>query len=113
MEQGKNKRTIVIVGEGDEVVGATIFKQLLKEQYDVDAHIAILGHIQRGGSPTVRDRVLATRLGVAAVDALLEGKTDVMVGEINGDISYTSFEDTWTKRKPLHDYLIRLSDILA
>lgn len=113
LEQGKNKRTIIIVGEGDEVGGASVFKQLLKEQYDIESHVAILGHIQRGGSPTVRDRVLATRLGVAAVDALLEGKTDVMVGEINNEITFTPFEDTWTKRKPLHDYLIRLSEILA
>ena len=113
LEQGKNKRTIIIVGEGDEVGGAMVFKQLLKENYDVESHVAILGHIQRGGSPSVRDRVLATRLGVAAVDALLEGKTDIMIGEINNEITFTPFEDTWTKRKPLNDYLIHLSEILS
>ncbi|TAL67352.1 MAG: 6-phosphofructokinase [Bacteroidetes bacterium] len=113
LTQGKQQRTIVIVGEGDEVGGANTFAQILKERYEIDAKVTILGHIQRGGSPTVRDRVLASRLGVAAVDALLAGKTDVMVGEINSEIVYTPLEETWTKRKPINDYLILLADILT
>jgi 6-phosphofructokinase 1 len=113
LAQGKQQRTIVIVGEGDEVGGANTFAQILKDQYEINAKVTILGHIQRGGSPTVRDRVLASRLGVSAVDALLEGKTDVMIGEINSKISYTSLEETWSKKKPIHDYLINLADCLT
>lgn len=112
LTQGKQQRTIVIVGEGDEVGGATTFAKILLDKYEIDAKVTILGHIQRGGSPTVRDRVLASRLGVAAVDALIEEKTDVMVGEINSQIVYTPLEDTWNKRKPIQEYLIQLADIL-
>jgi 6-phosphofructokinase 1 len=110
LEQGRNKRTIVIVGEGDEIGGAMAFSKILKERFDVDSHVTILGHIQRGGSPTVRDRVLATRLGVAAVDAMLEGKTDIMVGQINKKLSFIPLEDTWTKKKQLVNYQIALSE---
>jgi 6-phosphofructokinase 1 len=112
LEQGKNKRTIIIVGEGDEMGGAGEFARLLKEQFDVESHVTILGHIQRGGSPSARDRVLATRLGVAAVDALIEGKADVMVGEINGELSFIPLVETWSKRKELKNYMISLSEII-
>jgi 6-phosphofructokinase 1 len=113
LTQGKQQRTIVIVGEGDEVGGATTFAKILKDQYEIDAKVTILGHIQRGGSPTVRDRVLASRLGVAAVEALLAGKTDVMIGEVNSKIAYTPLKDTWSKKKLINDYLIQLADILT
>lgn len=113
LENGKNKRTIVIVGEGDELGDAHQLSLILKEKYDISSHVTILGHIQRGGSPTVRDRVLASHLGVEAVKALLDGKTDVMVGEINHHIVITPFEETWMRRKPLRDYMIELSDILV
>lgn len=112
LEQGKNKRTIIIVGEGDEIGGATAFKTILKERFDVDSYVTILGHIQRGGSPTVRDRVLATRLGVAAVDALINGKTDIMIGLTNKEISYTKFEETWARRKSLRNDIIFISETL-
>jgi 6-phosphofructokinase 1 len=113
LKQGKQRRTIVIVGEGDEVGGAQDFKQILKDRYDIESHVSILGHIQRGGSPTVLDRVLASRLGAAAVKALSDGLTDVMVGEVNHKIEFTSLEETWTKKKPIDNFLIELSDLLA
>ena len=112
LEQGKNKRTIVIVGEGDELGGALALSKILKDRFDIKSHVTILGHIQRGGSPTVRDRVLATRLGVAAVDALLEGKTDVMVGQINKQLSFIPLADTWTKKKQLINYQLSLSEAI-
>ncbi len=112
LKQGKSRRTIVIIGEGDEMGNATVIANMLKEKYDVDSKVTILGHIQRGGSPTVRDRVLASYLGVAAVDALINGLTDVMIGTINNKITHTPLKDTWEKRKPLDDYLIELSDML-
>jgi 6-phosphofructokinase 1 len=113
LKQGKNSRTIIIVGEGDEVGGAMVFADILKKERDIDSKVTILGHIQRGGSPTVRDRVLATHLGVAAVDALLAGQTDVMIGRINHEICYTPLEKTWTETKELKKYLIELSDLLV
>lgn len=111
--QGKKSRTIVIVGEGDEMGNATELAKILKNNYDMDSKVTILGHIQRGGSPTVRDRVLASHLGVAAVDALLNGKTDVMVGRTHHEIEYTPLEKTWSKEKKLPEYLIELSDLLS
>ncbi len=113
LKQGKKRRTIIIVGEGDEEGGATKIAEHLQEHYDIEAKVTILGHIQRGGSPTVRDRVLASHLGVAAVDAILAGKTDIMVGRIHNEITYTPLEETWTKIKPLKSYFQELADILA
>jgi 6-phosphofructokinase 1 len=113
LKQGKSRRTIVIVGEGDEMGDATTFGKILKEQYDIDSKVTILGHIQRGGCPTVRDRVLASHLGVAAIDALLSGQRDVMVGEYNDTIVFTPLEQTWAQRKALPTYLVELSDLLA
>lgn len=112
LKQGKNQRTIVIVGEGDEFGNANDFAKALKENYNIDSKVSILGHIQRGGNPTVRDRVLASHLGVASVDALLDRQTDIMVGRVNHEIEYTPLPETWETKKPLKDYMIQLSDLL-
>ncbi|MFC2130416.1 6-phosphofructokinase [Bacteroidota bacterium] len=111
--QQKGRRTIIIVGEGDEFGGAMDFAKILEEKYEINAKVTILGHVQRGGSPTVRDRVLASHLGKAAVEALLEGKTDVMIGKIHNEITYTSLAETWEKKKAMHEWMIELSDLLA
>jgi 6-phosphofructokinase 1 len=113
VSQGLDKRTIVIVGEGDELGGALGISQKLEERYGVPSKVSILGHVQRGGSPTVRDRVLASRLGAAAVEALLAGHTDVMIGQIGNDISYVPLERTWLDRKPIPTYLSELSTLLV
>ena len=110
---GEHSRTIFIIGEGGDFGGASDLANNLKEKYDIDSKVAILGHIQRGGSPTVKDRVLASHLGSEAVKALLSGKTDVMVGRIYHEIKYTPLEDTWNKRKKLHNYLFELVDLFA
>lgn len=113
LKQGRSRRTIIIIGEGDELGGAPTIAKLLHEKYDIEAKVSVLGHIQRGGSPTVRDRVLASRLGVAAVDALLEGKTDIMVGSVHNEITFTPLVDAWTKQKSLVNYFQELATILA
>lgn len=113
LKQGKHRRTIVIIGEGGEMGGAAEISKILEEKYEVNTKVTILGHIQRGGSPTVRDRVLASHLGIAAVDALIEGLTDIMIGRTNHEIEYTPLVDTWTKQKPLDGYLLELADMLA
>lgn len=110
---GKNTRVIVIIGEGGDMGGAPELAKALKESYGMDAKAAVLGHIQRGGSPSVKDRVLASHLGQAAVDALIAGKTDVMVGRIYHEITYTPLVSTWTNKKPLQDYLFELANLLA
>ncbi len=74
--------------------------------------MTILGHIQRGGSPTARDRILATRLGAAAVHALLDGETSKMAGEINGDVVLTPLRETWEKTAEIDQTLVELVDML-
>jgi 6-phosphofructokinase 1 len=104
---------IIIVAEGEEEGGAFSLAEKIKDAAGYDYRVCVLGHIQRGGSPSARDRILASRLGVASVDALLEGRSGVMVGEIHGRIAFTPLQDTWTKRKAVDNELWRLSRILS
>lgn len=105
---------IVVVAEGDEEGNATEVASKVKQHLDGQADIKVttLGHIQRGGNPTAQDRILATRLGVAAVEGLLDGKENAMAGIINNEVVYTPFEECITKHKPIHPDLIRMVDIL-
>ena len=106
--------SVVIVAERD-VPGYAV--DLAKEVREVitnkDIRVTILGHIQRGGSPTSTDRTLASRLGLGAVEGLIDGKTNEMVGIINDKIVYTSLHDAITKDKPLNPDLIRAMKILS
>jgi len=111
--EGKHKRYIVVIGEGDEVGGAVDLAALLKECYNIDSRVAVLGHIQRGGKPTVADRVLGSRLGQGAVETLLGGASNVMVGEVHGQLQFTSLPQTYERKKALQDHLIRLAELLA
>lgn len=107
-----NRRFIIVIGEGDEVGGAAELSKLMKEAFNLDMRVVVLGHLQRGGTPTVRDRVLASRLGNAAVETLLSGASNVMVGELNSEIHHTPLQMTYEKRKGLNDQLVRLAEIL-
>jgi 6-phosphofructokinase 1 len=107
------KSAIVIVAEGDQPGESFHIAEEVKQRINLDSRVVILGHTQRGGSPTARDRVLASRLGVSAVEALLDGVGGVMVGVINEEISYTPLKDTWEKKKPLQPSLTGLLKYLA
>jgi len=111
-KKGK-KSSIVIVAEGDEAGGAFSIAQQVWERLRLEYRICVLGHVQRGGSPTARDRVLSSKLGAAAVDALLDGKAGYMVGELKGEIAFTPLRETWEKSKELDSNLLRLIKILA
>lgn len=105
---------LVIVAEGNKYGGAEAVAKLVKEKIDhYDTKITIIGHLQRGGSPTCIDRVLASRLGYEAVNALLAGKSNVMVGVLNNNISYTPFDDAIAKDKPINRELMKMAEILA
>ncbi|MEI6507548.1 MAG: 6-phosphofructokinase [Bacteroidota bacterium] len=113
---GKHKSpksfSIVVVAEGDEQGGALKVVEHLKEFIpDFDPRITILGHIQRGGTPTAFDRVLASRLGNAAVEALLSGEKNKMVGMVENKIVLTSYDDAINKTKPLNSESLRLVDV--
>jgi 6-phosphofructokinase 1 len=112
LKKGK-KSLIVIVAEGDDAGGALSIAQQVWARLRLEYRICVLGHVQRGGCPTARDRVLASKLGAAAVDALLEGKAGYMVGEFKGDITLTPLRDTWEKRRHLDSNSLRLVKALA
>jgi 6-phosphofructokinase 1 len=111
-KRGK-KSSIVIVAEGDEAGGALSVAHQVWEKLKLEYRVCVLGHVQRGGSPTARDRVLASKLGAAAVDALINGRSGYMVGELKGDITFTPLRQTWQKRKKLDSNLLRLVKVLA
>jgi 6-phosphofructokinase 1 len=104
---------IIIVAEGEKEGGAFSLAEKIKDAAGYDYRVCVLGHIQRGGSPTARDRLLASRLGVAAVEALLEGQTGAMVGEIHGKIAFTPLKETWANRKTIDKDLWKLAMILS
>ena len=80
---------------------------------DYDIRVTILGHIQRGGSPSCADRVLASRLGYGAVIGLMEGKTNVMAGMQSNKLTYTSIEEAIKKHNEMDQELLKISEILA
>jgi 6-phosphofructokinase 1 len=111
-EHGK-KSAIVVVAEGDHPGHTFTIAQESKDKLKIESRVCILGHVQRGGSPTARDRVLASNLGSAAVSALLKGKNGYIVGEVKSEIVYTALADTWEKRKTLSPRLEELANLLS
>jgi 6-phosphofructokinase 1 len=115
----KNKRKsknskIIIVAEGDEAGGAfSIAEKIGKELPEYDMRVTILGHIQRGGNPSAMDRVNSSRIGFAAVEALLAGKHNVMVGIVDKRITYTPFEKAIKHTEVLDVDLLRMLEILS
>jgi 6-phosphofructokinase 1 len=99
----RSRSLIVVVAEGQTAGGAFAIAERVRPQIKRDSRVTVLGHIQRGGVPTARDRLLASRLGIAAVRALMDGKTAHVIGEIDGEIRVTAFADLTedTKQAPL------------
>lgn len=90
---------IVLVAENPETGGALGLKQRIKEEFpEYDARVTILGHLQRGGSPTAADRILASRMGAQAITALKEGQRNVMIGIKNGELVYVPFSKATTHK---------------
>jgi len=111
LERGRTS-SILVVAEGDEAGNAFEIAEKVKTISGLKSRVTVLGHVQRGGSPTTADRVLATKLGWASVDALLESKWPCMVGEVDRRIVHHSLPDTWTNRKKLDPMLITLAQSL-
>lgn len=106
--------SLVIVAEGSKIGGATQIAQKVQEKLDFyDIRVTIIGHLQRGGSPTAQDRVLASRLGHAAIEGLIAGQKDVMAGVINNEIVYVPLLDAITRTKGPDEDLQHLAEILA
>ncbi|MEM7575440.1 MAG: 6-phosphofructokinase [Bacteroidota bacterium] len=106
--------SIVVVAEGHHMGGAAGVAERLKDQVaDMEPKVTVIGHLQRGGSPTAADRLLASQLGHASVNLLLEGKENVAVGMINNKITTYSFEDAIGKRKIPPQELVEMAGILS
>lgn len=113
-ESGKSS-SIVIVAEGDKT-GKNVFelKDYVNEHLpEYDVRVSVLGHMQRGGSPSCFDRVLASRMGVKAVESLLDGKSNLMVGLLNDKIALTPLEKAIKGQSKINKELIRVSDIMT
>ena len=112
----KNQKSssIVIVAEGGEKGGAMKISEMVAEKHpQYDVRVTILGHIQRGGSPSAFDRVSASRMGVAAIQSLLDDQKSIMIGLINNNISYTPFNQALKHKKGLNPDLLEMVDILS
>ncbi len=107
--------SIVVVAEGDEEGNAQVIAEEVKAKIGekVDIRVTTLGHIQRGGAPTAKDRILASQLGLGALEGLIAGKKNVMAGVVNNRLVYTPFHDTITLKKPVGEDLMRLAKILS
>ena len=119
IERGKRKSknsAIVLVSEAqkDGVGGAMYYADRIKKEFpQFDARVTILGHLQRGGMPTAYDRILASRLGYAAIEALLEGQRNVMVGIKNDEIVYVPSSRAVKMNKPINDELRTVLNVLS
>lgn len=106
--------SIVVVAEGEKLANVYELAEKTKKDFpDYDIRVAILGHMQRGGSPSCADRVLASRLGYGAVTGLMEGKTNVMAGMRSNDLVYTPIEEAIKKHNEINKDLLLISKILA
>ena len=105
---------IVIIAEGCQLGNAYAVADQVKEKLDYfDIRVTVLGHLQRGGSPTTMDRVLASRLGVAAIGGLRDGKSKVMVGVVNNHVAYTHIHEAIKTEKKLDPEEFRVAKILS
>jgi 6-phosphofructokinase 1 len=119
IERGKRKSknsAIVLVSEAQKngVGGAMYYAERIKNEYpQFDARVTILGHLQRGGVPTAYDRILASRMGYAAIEALMEGQRNVMIGIKNDEIVYVPISRAVKNNKPINEELISVLNILS
>jgi 6-phosphofructokinase 1 len=107
--------SIIVVAEGEGEGSALEISEKIKAQVDENADIRVttLGHTQRGGPPSAYDRILASRLGLGALEGLIAGQKNVMAGIINNELVYTPFEDTIRLPKPINEDLLRMVKILS
>jgi 6-phosphofructokinase 1 len=113
-KESSKRSNLVVVAEGSKIGGANELAKMVAERSSYfDIKVTILGHQQRGGAPTYFDRVLASKLGVAAVEGLLAGKTDVMAGIKDNKIVYNSFNDVVNHRHEIDQEEWRIAKILS
>jgi 6-phosphofructokinase 1 len=113
-EKRKKLVNLIIVAEGDEFGGANELSNYIKEKLpNLETRVCILGHIQRGGSPSCIDRVLASRMGYHAVESLIEGRHNVFVGIQNNKMHYTPLNEAVKKKQRINEEWMKIVKILA
>ena len=113
-ERRKKLVNLVVVAEGDGFGGADEVAKIIKERLpSADIRVCVLGHIQRGGSPSCMDRLIASRMGYSAVECLIEGTNNVMVGIMNNRMHFTPLEKAVKAKQKISDDWLRIVKILA
>ncbi len=113
-ERRKKLVNMIVVAEGDDTGGGNEVASIIKKRLPhLDTRVCILGHIQRGGSPTCLDRLIASRLGYAAVDSLIEGKHNTMIGIMNNKLHFTPLDKAVKAKQRISDEWMKIVKILA
>jgi len=113
-EKRKKLVNLIVVAEGDDFGGANNVSRVIKERIPTaDIRVCVLGHIQRGGSPTCQDRLIASHMGFYAVESLLSGKRNVMVGVINNKIYYTPLDEAVKQKQKIGQEWMKIVKILT
>ncbi|MDO4715849.1 MAG: 6-phosphofructokinase [Bacteroidales bacterium] len=116
LERGirKSKKSCIVIVSESPTLGALHYADKVKKDYpDYDVRVSILGHLQRGGSPSASDRVLASRVGVGAITALMQGQRNVMVGVRKNEVVYVPFFEAIRSDKPMDLQLVKVLDELS
>ena len=113
-ERRKKLVNLIVVAEGDNFGGAEDIAKVVRERVPtVDTRVCVLGHIQRGGAPSCMDRLIASRMGYSAVECLLEGRHNVMVGIVNNKMHYTPLEKAVKAKQKIGEDWLKIVKILA
>ena len=116
MERGirKSKKSCIVIVSESPKCGALYYADRVKKEFpDYDVRVSILGHLQRGGRPTAHDRVLAARTGVGAIEAIIQGQRNVMIGVRYNEVVYVPFNEAIRSDKPMDKKLIKVLDELS
>jgi 6-phosphofructokinase 1 len=116
MERGirKSKKSCIVIVSESPKCGALYYADRVKKEFpEFDVRVSILGHLQRGGRPTARDRILASRTGCGAIEAIMQGQRNVMVGVRNNEVVYVPMSEAIRSDKPFDRKLIKVLDELS
>ena len=110
----KSKKSCIVIVSESPKCGAIYYADRVKQEFpEFDVRVSILGHLQRGGTPTARDRILAGRTGCVAIEAILQGQRNIMVGVRNNEVVYVPFSEAIRSDKPFDKKLIKVLDELS
>ncbi len=110
----KSKKSCIVIVSESPKCGAMYYAERVKKEFpEYDVRVSILGHLQRGGSPTARDRILASRTGVGAIEAIMQGQRNVMIGVRNNEVVYIPFSEAIRSDKPMDKKLFTVLNELS